>query len=350
MRLGKYYRRFVELIRSPKHRRAATDLDPAERSFRHIWRYVKFTSSVEYPPDRKRPNLLVLQMGKVASLAIQQALNEGGINAFHCHALSPARQQSTIAHLLNSDLTFGLASHGLRLHIHNASLGMLTRWYQKHKQHGGHKLKVVTLTRDPIAYYKSSFVQRRDSVLPKLFEWQRARLGVAADASVDQAKTVQDFVLELAWIIVAAGAENSERCLALAHERWPRHPVVVEEVIYWLRPLKWFDTEIAAIFGLNVLAAPELREHGWVVLQNDWVEVLALQFEELNVLVPKIAEFAGLAALNLGKRNVTEKKPGASQLQAAMDAAIDTATGRACVRALRASAYARACGYDQPVR
>ena len=345
----KYYRSLVERIRGPRRRPVVADLDLAEQSFRHIWRYVKFTSSVEYPPDRKRPNLIVLQMGKVASLALQQALHEGGVNAFHCHLLSSAHQQAAVAHLLTSELTFGLASHGLRLHIHNASLGMLVRWYRKHKRYHGHKLKVVTLTRDPTTRYKSSFVQRRDSVLPKILEWQRARLGGAADASIDQAKIVQDFVLEVASIIAAGEVENSEHCVALARERWPHHPVFAEEVRHWVQPLKWFDTEIAAIFGIDVLTAPELRERGWVVLQNDWVEVLALQYEQLNTLVPEIAEFAGLAALNLRERNVTRQKPGAFQLQAAMDAAIGMATGQACVRALRESAYARACGYDQPI-
>jgi len=80
-RIGKLYRGLIESIAGQPKPRAKADLDPVERSFRHIWRYVKFTSGVDYPPERKRPNLLVLQMGKVASLAIQQALYAGGVNA-----------------------------------------------------------------------------------------------------------------------------------------------------------------------------------------------------------------------------------------------------------------------------
>jgi len=225
---------------------------------------------------------------------------------------------------------------------------MLVRWYQANKRYRGRKLKVVTLTRDPVTRYKSWFIQRREEVLPKVCSWQRARVGAAADAPVDQAQAVQDIVLEAASIIVAAGAEDREACTALAQERWPLHPIVKEEIGHWLRPLTWFDTEILDVFGLDALAAPELRERGWIVMQNDWVEILVLRFEQLSALVPKMAEFAGLSTLTLSERNVTERKAGAVQYQAAMQAAIDAPTGQACVRALRASPYARACGYDQP--
>lgn len=123
---------------------------------------------------------------------------------------------------------------------------------------------------------------------------------------------------------------------------------MAQEVKACLRPLTWFDTEITGIFGLDILASPELRRCGWVVLENDWVEILALRFEQLNALVPKIAEFVGRPKLSLGQRNVTSYKPGAWTCKAAMEAAFATPIGRAYVRQLRGSAYARACGYDQP--
>lgn len=346
---GKRLWHIPTLIRSPRPRARALDLDLAERSFRHIWRYLKFSGSAKNRPDRKKPNVLVLQMGKVASLSIHQALNESGLNSFHCHSVSLGRQQDMLTYLLKGDLSFRLTSHELRLHIHCVSLGMLVRWYREHKRYKHHRLKVITLTRDPTSYYKSSLVQRRDAVLPRIAAWHRSLHRGAAEAEVDQAKIVQDFVQELASIIAVVSAEDSEKCMALACERWPDHAVVAQEVEHWLRPLGWFNEEITEIFGLDVLAEPDLRERGWVVLQNDWVEVLALRFEQLNALVPKIAEFAGLQVLNLPQRNVTEKKSGALTLQTAMNAAIATPTGQACVHVLRASAYARACGYDRPI-
>ena len=103
-------RRLVGRLLGRREHVAAPELSEAERSFRHIWRYLIATGSAVRPRDRNRPNMLVLQMGKVASLAIQQALNEGGVNAFHTHSLSQASQERLFGHLLTSEFTFRLSS------------------------------------------------------------------------------------------------------------------------------------------------------------------------------------------------------------------------------------------------
>jgi hypothetical protein len=285
-------------------------------------------------------------MGKVASLAIHQALSEtGAVNAFHSHSLSSDSQEQMLRHLLTGAFTHLLARE-LRYHVQNAALGMLVRWYQAHGPYQGRRLKLVTLTREPVAHYVSSFIQRKETLLPQIAAWQRTRPGGVQQP--DEAQAVRDFVIELVSIIAEAGIAARNPPAELAHARWPGHPVVAQEVNSCLRPLTWLDAEILATTGFDVLAEPELRRRGWVVLQNDWAEVLALRFEQLSSLTPKIAAFAGVPELALPQRNVTDKKAGASAYKAAIQAALDTPVGQAYVRAVRGSAYARACGYDEP--
>jgi hypothetical protein len=252
-----------------------------------------------------------------------------------------------VRHLLTSEFTF-LLSRGLRYHVQSIALHMLVRWYETHGPYQGQRLKLITLTRDPVTHYVSSFIQRRTALVPEVQAWQRARLGTAAGTQPDEWQAVRDFVYELASIIAETGIETSEAPLNLARRRWPDHPVVAEEVNLCLRPVTWLDAEIAEPFGLDVLAEPELRRRGWVVLQNDWVEILVLRFEQLATLAPRIAEFAGVPELTLPQRNVTSHKEGASTYQSAIQAAIETPVGQAYARTVRASAYARACGYDPP--
>ena len=168
---------------------------------------------------------------------------------------------------------------------------------------------------------------------------------------VDEARMIPDFMMEMASIIVegrpSAGAAACERCVAMARERWPEHPVLAGEIRHWLGPLNWFDIEITSIFGLDMLAASELRERGWTVQSNEWVDILALKFEELSSLVPEIQNFFGLAELTLPHRNKTSAKPGAAEIASAMRGVLDTPVGKACARELRLSPYARACGYDR---
>lgn len=323
------------------------DLDDVERSFRHIWRFLMVTSNRRHPLKRKRPNVLVLQMGKVASIAIHRALSEAGVvNAFHSHNLSVASQELTLRHMLTNAFTHRV-SRDLRYHVQNAALGMLIRWYQTHGPYLGRRLKLITLTRDPVTHYVSSFIQRRRLLLPKVAAWHSARPDAGEPA--EELQAVRDFVLELASIIAEAGVEACDAPVSLARERWPAHSVVAEEVRICLRSLTWLESEIKATMGLDVLAEPELRRRGWVIVQNDWVEVLALRFEQLAQLTPRIADFAGMRDLVLPQVNVTSAKRGALAYKATLLDAIATPVGQAYARTVRSSPYARACGYDQPL-
>ncbi len=332
-------------------RRAESDTEPdeRERTFRYIWHYLNIGSENDYPLKRKRTNVLVLQMGKVASSSIRAALCERGINAFHTHGLSPMPQQAMLSHLLAGEPTFRLVAQQLRRHIQHVAMHMLVRWYQAHKQYKGRRLKVVTLTRDPVTHYPSGLLDLRIGAKPDIKGWYRARPG--AMETVDEIRAMTAFVTELASIIAEGkpsdGVAAHDRCIALARRRWPEHPVVAAEVAEWLRPLSWFDDEITAIFGLDLLASPELRERGWVERSNDWVDILALKFEELPSVFPQIQRFLDLRELTLPRANVTSGKPGADDVAHAMQALLATEVGQACARELRASPYGRACGYDR---
>jgi hypothetical protein len=327
------------------------DLDDAERTFRQIWHYLVVGSDQRYPLARRQPNALILQMGKVASTSIQAALGTRGINAFHAHGLSTMPQRGGLAHLMEDDLTFRLAAHDLRRHVQHVALHMMTRWYRRHRQYKGRRLKVITLTRDPVTHYPSSYLHRRDSIGSDLIAWHRARLGLRPADPVDEARASSDFMMELASIVVdgrpSTGAAGYGRCMALARERWPEHPVVAAETDALLVPLNWFDSEIASIFGLDMLASFELGERGWTEQSNDWVEILALKFEELPSLVPEIQRFFDLSELTLPRVNVTSAKPGAAEIADATRAVLETPVGQACARELRTSRYGRACGYDR---
>jgi hypothetical protein len=102
------------------------------------------------------------------------------------------------------------------------------------------------------------------------------------------------------------------------------------------------------VFGLDVLAAAALREHGWAEAHTDWVEILVLRFENLARLTPEIGRFLNLSELILPRRNVTENKRGDHETRAAIQAALATPIGQVCAQELRKSRYARACGYSLP--
>lgn len=332
------------------HASGEPGLDEAERTYRHIWRHVVRSSERIYPLKRGQPTVLLLQMAKVASTSMRSALSARGLNVLHRHALSPARQHESLSHLLAAKPTSALVRVNLRSHIHDVAVHALVRWYRDHKQYNGHKFKVIALTRDPVTHYPSAFVHRRAGVMPAIRSWHRSAQ-TTSEQSAAEAEILGAFLRELAGIIAegrpSAGASGCERCLALAQERWPEHPVVAGELAALLSPLTWFHREITPLLGVDAFAMSTLREHGWTMRSNDWVDVLVLKFEQLPWLVPQIQRFCGLSELELPRRNVTSKKAGAAEIAAAMQSFLESPDGRTCARELRTSPYGRACGYDR---
>jgi hypothetical protein len=256
-----------------------------------------------------------------------------------------------LSQLMETELSFRLAAHDLRRHIQHVAMEMMIRWYRRNKQYKGRRLKVITLTRDPVTHYPASFLHRRDKARGEILAWSRAHSSLELRDSIDAEKAMSSFVMELASIIAegrpSTGLAAHGRCIALATQRWPRHPVVASEVGAWLSPLAWFESEMTPTFGLDMLAAPELRDRGWAERSNEWVDILVLKFEALSSLIPEIQRFFDLPELALPRENVTSAKPGAAEVAAAMRLALDTPAGQACIRELRASPYGQACGYDR---
>src|SRR5688572_3104635 len=327
-------------------------LDPVELTYRHIWRRLRQTGATQHPTDRNRPNVLVLQMAKVASQSIRTALSRQAFNVFHCHGLSTARQDRDLDRLRRSKLHVNLVSQRLSQHLQYLSLHMLVRWYQENKTRHGKKLKVITLTRDPAGRYPSSFMQHRGVARSQIQSWHRARFGADPAQPLDEDVALRDFVIELASIIVeggpSTGPDGCRACERLARERWPDHYIVEEEISEMLRPLTWFDTEIGSVFGVDVLAAPALAKEGWAEVSTDCADILVLRFEKLGALAGELARFMELPDLTLPARNATNKKRRAAETIATINDAFSTPIGRACVQELRSSRYAQACGYDLP--
>jgi len=320
-------------------------------AFDEIWRQLNSVRR-RYRPKLEQQDVLILQMGKVASLSLDAAIRAQGFNAFHCHSLSAGLRKRNLDQLFEGPFNDKLIVHTLRLHTFYVALRLLVRWYQRHKRRNGEKLKVITLTRDPVAWYTSMFVQRDWQFRPPILQWQRDRLGLPDGETVDAAQAVRDVQAELQSMIAAIGPlDDIEAAVAaarrLARERWPDHAIMESLVETCLTPLFWFDREIRDIFGIDLLSEPKLRKDGWVVVENDHARILALRFEELQSNILAVARFLGLSNLELPMTNVMRDNARLAPILAATQEAFASAPGRAFARSVRQSRYGRALGYDQ---
>jgi hypothetical protein len=314
-----------------------------------IWRYLPGTGRPRKTP-RSAPDVLILQIGKVASLALQDAVNRYGFNAMHSHAVSPQSQHQQLDFVLAMQPNPWSAYSMMDVLVQATALHQLLKWYQRHKTRDGHRLKVITLTREPVAWYCSAFIQIWTHTAPGIADWWRRRLNLPDDATVDPVEALRQLLAEAVPLVAAARPSlgcDAARAEANRRAAMDGNMIVPYEVDRLIRPLDWFANEIQPQFGFDVLAAPALANGGVVRMENEFSELLALRYEDITINMPEIGRFLGVADFTIDRRNVTEDKSAATEIMPVLKGAFATPEGRVLAHELRHSPYGKACGYDR---
>lgn len=178
--------------------------------------------------------ILIYQMGKVGSTAVQRALYAEGLDPLHVHFLG---RKAAIARANYRDRGTPLPDHFYVERILQAYL-RLTR----------HRLKVITLFRDPIARFISGAYQVR---VRDQYETDNV------DAMVER------LTLEL------SDSNPLDYCYT------------------------WFEDELREVFGVDPLAHRFDSREGFVQIAGPRADVLVLKLENLASLWPMIGAFVG---------------------------------------------------------
>jgi len=318
--------------------------------FEHLWRAAAAASDYRRGLSIHRPNVLLFQMGKMASLALEAALIEGGVNCFHCHYLSHGKETERLARMFESQPSFRLAAIDLKLLARHTALNMLTRWYRGNTVAPDCKLKVITLTRDPVTWYVSQLLQTLGHDPRGLRNWHR---GFAKNRAADEGagEAAGELLRQVARLVVdcrpsvdLAAAHESGRARAMAMN--PPQPYIADKFRRALVPLDWFDQEFKPLFDIDIRALREFAGQGIAHRDLGFADLLIVRFEDLATHIDTVARFVGLPAFDLPPRNVTAEKPYANQILEAARSFQATELGIAFQRELRRSDYGRACGYD----
>lgn len=178
--------------------------------------------------------ILVYQMSKVGSTSICAALRGAGLRPLHVHFLGPMWAECRDAYLKS----------GTPLPLHVFVEGLLRPYLRR----SSHQLRVVTLTRDPIARYVSSAFQtaRRD--------------GYDVDDVSGTVERLRDEILQ---------GRGIDYCAS------------------------WFDRELRSVFGVDVLDHEFDRRRGYSIVQGERVTVLTLKLEALSRNWETLSRFVG---------------------------------------------------------
>lgn len=188
----------------------------------------KMYAAASFLRAQPRP-ILVYQMSKVGSTSVSRALRAAGYHPLHVHTLAPDGGQDVEVIYDNVDLK---PAH----YYTERLLRPYLNWTR-------HQLTVISLVRDPIARHLSA-----------AFQWPHRRS------------------------IVPEGVEGARQMIA---ERLSR-PGSMDYTF------NWFDEEIKAVLGVDVLRGGFNRTEGYGEYHGSRARVLVVKLERLSELLPTV--------------------------------------------------------------
>ena len=268
------------------------------------------TPSAPAPASRwENIDVVIFQMGKVASTAIAAGLGRAGLHSLQAHVACPGRLAEKLHTIANPALGEEVATR-----VYQDFLLELRVMYllgrARRGEGRGNSLKIVTPVRDPVSWYWSHFAEMYDHYRGLLLRYWQAQ-GGAADAFEPRRVFLQ--LLERMFDLL----ENSSapldsvagvaRLQAAANELDASN-VLASQVNRFLVPLRWFDEDFLPATGVDVYRHPFDATGGSGRLQEGGFAVLLLQYERLGSLLGQLQSFAGVPALDLGRENASEDK------------------------------------------
>jgi hypothetical protein len=221
--------------------------------------------------DRHGKDLVLIhQMGKVGSTSIALSLKAAGLKqttaVYQTHFLS--EEGIGFRRELAED-GYGGWNHFPRKAKKGHLRGELLNNRLRRMREKGHRCRVITLVRDPVATNVSGFFHKD--------AWWPAELRHAC-------------------------RDNSADCLEALYQHFmASYPHDL--------PLTWFDMEIKPIFGIDVFAAGFPRERGYEIYRGEFADLLLLKLERLNDRGEEaIKRFLNLESFHLVEANKAEDK------------------------------------------
>lgn len=224
----------------------------------------------------KNNMVFIYTMRKVASTTLTNTLRNNGCIVQKQHCLNPIN---------NKNFCNILRLAGKRK---QHWLGDGSRFYRRlnlwNKLPNTHRLRVVSLVRDPLALNISDIFTQIYYEFPEEFK----------SLELNDVEKLKDFIVN---IMLKRNLDSG-----------------LSEYFYSLVefPKQWFDSELKEVLGIDVFKSTFAKNKGYQFYQGKNTDVLLIRSEDVNkVAINALNEFLGLNLELLDDRNVTNKMDGA---------------------------------------
>lgn len=306
--------------------------------------------------------VIVFQMGKVASTAIVSSVQQHGLKASQCHFLTMESLITLLKKFGDPEMTHFTATHlsgqiQNNVIIHNRIQKQKRYHYKDEKD--SLLLKIITLAREPIGWYLSNLSQNYPEYEKDMEDWLKCS-GIAGSEEItsDKQRVLIEFVNEVIRFFEKNVAEtegnifeipdqcvrqtegNIIRKLAARLDRvihffgrrgqqiegnmiqklaacldkdrvdyTQASEILVKHCFMLIRPINWFREHFDPVIGTRFEKMPFDKDRGYSTFRKNGMDILVIRFEDLKEIGPRvIGDFLDIQDFKMEKQNISENK------------------------------------------
>lgn len=294
--------------------------------------------------------LLIYQMGKVASSSLCEALNASGIAAAQTHFLGHGPLSAMLGQILNPATNDFFATHAAGQLTANIALTRRLLVAREHIERGGEagpKAKIISLSRDPLDWYRAEFLQNFDGYIGAMRQFAGRRADDDSDDIACIVEAHKAMLHNMARLDLSAAMRPPYR-VDRAITSWPvehAQAALLRNGRNLLKPVLWFQHLFQEPTNIDIFAlTPQRAGPGALRFENGFCEALIVKYEQLQEAMPAISAFVGVRHLELPRTNVSEHKSHSGLVSAAL-AQLEIPSS--ITRLLYSSAYCELFGYPR---
>ncbi|MFY0312401.1 hypothetical protein ACFMBG_21185 [Leisingera sp. D0M16] len=307
-------------------------------------------TAAELPADQDSKTLaIVYQFGKVASTSLVATLNElDGVEAVQSHFLGKRALGEIFEAMMRPGLPEYFFNHQLGQFTENARL---TR--RLNRIRGGQssqRLLVLSLTREPLEWFRSSTVQDIEGYLPR-FRHFLNRLGIAYDSDSELVQLALTRLMAVFTRVLAAHGGTDAVLKTLASDPAavfggsPLQDDADSQAFFYmmLRPFTWFRQHFE--HTLEIRLDDMAWEDGILSYSGCSGDYFIFRYEDIGQAFPACLERLGFRDIpTIQRKNVSSRK----RLAQDADLAFQSPAADRLRELFRDSEYARRFGYTGP--
>jgi len=254
--------------------------------------------------------IVIFQMGKVASTALAAALREQGLEAVQAHVASPERLAAKLEIIAAPYLSETVANTVYQdFHQELRAMYLLSRRRVAPDAYAD-PLLLISPVRDPLSWYWSHFAQMYHHYDDELL---RYFLDKGGDQRDFQADATLINVLEQMFSVLNATSESLDDPQSLpriqsAAMECDSIGIVSAQLNRFLLPLRWFNEDFYPAVGVDIYDYPFNPSDGFGQIEAPGFNVMLYRYEQLGEVEKQLANFVDRPGLDLERKNATDDK------------------------------------------